>query len=170
MFELNDTVLYGSHGVCKIVEMTTKEMCGQKIKYYVLKPVYESASTIFVPVNNERLTSKMRDVMHPEDIYSLVKSMPDEECEWVEPETLRVEQYKKILEKGNRRELVKLIKALYAHQQEQKDIGKKLHINDERLMKEAEKMLYDEFAYVLNIKREQVLPFIVRQIEVEEKN
>ena len=32
-------------------------------------------------------------------------------------------------------------------------------------MKDAEKMLYDEFAYVLGIKREDVLPFIMARLE-----
>ena len=37
-------------------------------------------------------------------------------------------------------------------------------------MKEAEKMLYEEFAYVLNIRKDQVLPFILNQVQVAEKD
>ena len=37
---------------------------------------------------------------------------------------------------------------------------------DEKVMKEAEKMLYEEFAHVLDIRPSQVLPFIMQQIEV----
>lgn len=37
-------------------------------------------------------------------------------------------------------------------------------------MKEAEKMLYEEFAYALNIRKEEVLPFILQQVQVAEKN
>lgn len=44
--------------------------------------------------------------------------------------------------------------------------GKKLYKNDEKVMKEAEKMLYEEFAHVLDIRPDQVLPFIMQQIEV----
>ena len=40
---------------------------------------------------------------------------------------------------------------------------------DERFLKDAEKMLYDEFALVLNIREEEVLPFIMEQIAVGEK-
>ena len=47
--------------------------------------------------------------------------------------------------------------------------GKKLHVNDARIFIEAEKMLYEEFAHVLHIEREQVLPFIMEQMEVEKK-
>lgn len=35
-------------------------------------------------------------------------------------------------------------------------------------MKEAEHLLCEEFAYVLNITREQVLPYITKQIESAE--
>lgn len=36
-------------------------------------------------------------------------------------------------------------------------------------MKDAENMLYEEFAYVLKIRKEQVLPFIMEQVQIEEK-
>ena len=36
-------------------------------------------------------------------------------------------------------------------------------------IKEAERLLYEEFAYVLNIRQDQVVPFIFQQIQVEEK-
>ena len=53
---------------------------------------------------------------------------------------------------------------------EQQKNGRRLHITDERFMKEAEKMLYEEFAYVLNIRKDQVLPFILNQVQVAEKD
>jgi CarD family transcriptional regulator len=65
-------------------------------------------------------------------------------------------------------ELIKLIKTLYFQQQSQKSKNKSLNDTDKRIMKEAEKMLYEEFAHVLNIKREQVLPFIIEQVENRE--
>jgi CarD family transcriptional regulator len=55
------------------------------------------------------------------------------------------------------------------HQQELKEKGKKLRVSDERFLKDAEKVLYDEFAHVLDIKREEVLPFIFEQIETVRK-
>ena len=88
---------------------------------------------------------------------------------WIENENQRKEAYREIIARGDRTELVKMIKTLYLHQQQRQAIGKKLHIADERFFKEAEKMLYDEFALVLNIKQEEVLPFILEQIELNEK-
>ena len=44
-----------------------------------------------------------------------------------------------------------------------------MHTIDRYFMKEAEKKLHEEFAYVLNIKPEEVIPFITEQINIEEK-
>ena len=88
---------------------------------------------------------------------------------WIEDEKERKVVYKEILERGDRKELVGMIKALHLHEQKQKEKGRKLHMADERFFKTAEKVLYDEFALVLNIQPEQVLPFIMQQIHLEEK-
>ncbi|MGN0625751.1 MAG: hypothetical protein ACI4I8_05750, partial [Oscillospiraceae bacterium] len=77
--------------------------------------------------------------------------------------------YQQILSGGDRTELIKMIKALYFHQKEQQKNGKRLHIPDERFLKDAENMLYEEFAYVLKIRKEQVLPFIMEQVQIAEK-
>lgn len=169
MFCKNDTILYGAQGVCRIEAIVEESFGSSPVKYYVLKPVYNENSTIYVPVENAELTSKMRRILSPEEIFVLIQSMPYEDSIWIENENERKEKYKGIIAQGDRVELVKMIKTLYLHQQERKAIGKKLHISDERFFKEAEKMLYDEFALVLNIEQDEVLPFILEQIQLREK-
>ena len=71
-----------------------------------------------------------------------------------------------MLFRSDRTALVRMIKTLYQHQQKQQRRGKKLHVVDERFMKEAERILYEEFAHVLNIQKEQVVPFIMEEIQV----
>lgn len=169
MFQLNDTVLYGAEGVYRISEIKEMDFKEPAADYYVLESLCSNASTIFVPVHNEALKAKMRRVLSVEEIYSMIRSMPKEIPVWIEDESTRSREYKEILIKGNHRELVHLIKTLYVRQQEQKKIGKNLHKVDERFLKDAEKLLYKEFAYVLDIEPDQVLPFIQQQIEAEEK-
>ena len=41
---------------------------------------------------------------------------------------------------------------------------RKLRSADEHFLKDAETALYEEFAYVLNIPKEQVLPYIQQHI------
>jgi len=169
IFNVNDTILYGTHGVCRIAEISERDFGEKGMEYYILKPLGDDKATLFVPVSNEKLLAKMRRVLTAAEIYELIKAMPDEETIWVENETNRKEKYKEILTSGNRKNLIQLVKTLYRHQGEQKEKGKKLHISDERFMKDAERMLYAEFAHVLDIQYEQVLPFIMEELEVEEK-
>ena len=139
------------------------------MRYYVLKPVYNSNSTVYVPVDNETLTAKMRRVLSAAEIYEIIRAIPSESSMWIEDENERKEKYREILQRGDRMELVRIIKALYHHQQAQRAKGKHLHTADEHFFKEAEKMLYDEFALVLQIRPDQVVPFILQQVELAEK-
>ncbi|MFR6343653.1 MAG: CarD family transcriptional regulator [Christensenellales bacterium] len=169
MYQPNDTVLYGVHGVCKVREIAQRSYDGQTREYYVLCPLYHDSSVLYVPVDNKALTEKIHAVLSAEQIRALIQSMPQEGALWIEDEKKRKVVYKEILERGDRKELVGMIKALHLHEQKQKEKGRKLHMADERFFKTAEKVLYDEFALVLNIQPEQVLPFIMQQIHLEEK-
>lgn len=82
---------------------------------------------------------------------------------------MRKEKYREILKNGDRQELIQLIRTLYLHQQELKKAGKKFHATDEKILNEAEKILHHEFAYVLDIKLEEVVPFISKEINIEER-
>lgn len=168
-FQIGDRVVYGIHGVCEISGIEEEKSGSETICYYKLRPVYDDKGTVFVPVGNERLEKKMRLVLSTDEIYELIREMPEEQALWIQDENARKEKYRQILQQGDRRQLVRLIKALYQRQQEQAGKGKKLYKNDEKVMREAEKMLYEEFAHVLEIQPEQVLPFIMQQIEVEGK-
>lgn len=168
-YQVNDTVLYGAHGVCTIQEIVERNITGTPVTYYVLRPIYDPKSTLFVPVNNQTLTAKMRRVLSETEIYHLIKTIPDEPGLWIANDHERKERYKEILVHGDRHQLIQLIKAIYQHKREQEQKGRKLHISDERFFREAEKMLYDEFALVLHIQPDQVLPFILEQIQLAGK-
>ena len=61
-------------------------------------------------------------------------------------------------------ELVKPTKSLHTHNLNQNQSDNKHFISDERILKDAERMLYDEFAYVLDIPHSEVVPFISGQL------
>jgi len=166
MFHPEDTVVYSTNGICTIGEITEQSFCGEKREYYVLHPIYDTGATIFVPTDNEELTGKMRRVMTKEEINALLNDIADSEEDWIESDTERKKQFDSILAGGDRRKLMQMIRTLYLHGQQQKKRGKKLHIADERCFREAEKILYEEFAHVLQISTEEVIPYIREQLEV----
>ena len=147
------------------MEITHRDFGGQMQDYYVLKPVFGDQSTIFVPVKNEALTKKMRRVMTVEEINRIIEAMPFEDTEWIENENERKEQFRGALTQGDPMGLVRSIKSLYEHQQEQQQHGRKLRASDERFFHDAEKMLYDEFALVLKIEPDEVLPLIIEKMQ-----
>lgn len=165
MFKVNDTVLYSTQGVCKITEIMEKKIYGKKYEYFVLKPIFDEKSTIFVPLNNEGLLSKMKRVITPEEIHKLLSDASNADVEWIENNQERQGKYKTILSQGTRADVIRLIKVLHLHQTDLVSKGKKLHANDERVLKFAEKLLYDEFALALNIKQDEVLPYILNEMD-----
>ena len=95
--------------------------------------------------------------------------MQNESLDWIEDDAERKEQYGAILHSGDRKALALLIRTLYLHRQALKASGRKFHAADEQILERAQKLLHEEFAYVLNIQPEEVPLFITRQLEAAEK-
>ena len=165
MFQVNDVIIYGAQGVCKITGTEEKTVSGKKKTYFVLKPVSENGSTIFAPIDNELVLKKMRRLLTKEEIHKLIDSMESENAEWVANENERKELYKSVLAKGNHLELIKMIKAIYAHKTQREAEGKRLHMSDERFFKDAEQALYNEFQYVLELRsKDDLMRYIFSRI------
>jgi len=160
-YKVNDTVLYGADGVCRITEISEKEMAGVVREYYILQPISRPSSVIYVPTNNERLCAKLKSVLTKNEIQKLINDMPTIGTMWIENENERKLKYKEILQSGDRSAIVSMIKTLSDHQKKVKENGRKMHVCDEKFMKNAEKILYDEFAHVLGIESSQVIEYIM---------
>lgn len=160
MFELNDVVLYGTQGVCKVEEICDKKIGGIIIQYYVLRPVSGTNITCYVPVKNEKLVAKMRPVLSRDQVENIIDSTSDIDTIWIPDDNARKAAYQQIIYDGDRTQLVALMKTLYIHQHNQVEQGKRLHFADEQLFKEAQKLICDEFGFALNISPQQVVDYI----------
>ena len=165
MYKVNDTVIYSTQGVCRIVEIAEKDFLGQKKEYYVLKSINNSGTTFFAPTGNETVLAKFRRILSKEEIQELVDSLKDEKLLWIIDENERRERFREILTAGNHRNLILMIKAIWLEKQNREAQGKKLHISDERFFREAEQLLYDEFQYVLEITKEDLISYIFKPKE-----
>ncbi len=165
MFKMGDTVVYSTQGVCVVREIVTKQLGKASAEYYLLTPVYQENTTIFVPVDNEKLTCKMRSVLTRAQAQKLILAMREVDTIWIPEDIARRKQYTEILSSGERIKIAALIKTLYLEQRRRKEAGKKLHIADEQLLKKAQALLHTELALALQIEPEQVVPFIKEQIK-----
>jgi len=170
MFAAGDMVCYGAQGVCRVEELAMRNFGNAEKLYYVLKAVSTGGATVFVPVDNEKLTGRMRRVLSPGEIDEMIRSVAAEETLWEDDENRRKEQYHELLTGGDRKALIRQVRALHHHRREQLSRDRKLHVCDERFLKDAERILYDEFALVLRIKPDQVLPFIMEQLPQDERD
>lgn len=157
MFKVNDVVIYGTHGICKIVDIEEKIVSKVSKKYFVLKPINNNDSTFFMPTDNETLLKKMRRILTKEEVHSLIDAIPEEDTTWIANDKERKAQYKKNITNGDHLELIKMIKAIRTHKKECEAKKIRLHILDEDFCKEAEDLLCREFQYVLNISSKTAL-------------
>ncbi|MBQ5953019.1 MAG: CarD family transcriptional regulator [Lachnospiraceae bacterium] len=165
MYSVNDTVLYAADGVCTIAAIVEKNMLGAKKLFYELHPVFRRDAVLFLPTDNEKTMAKLRRVLTRDEIISAIHGMTEEETIWIEKESTRKEEYARIIKSGDHKKVIRLIKTLYEHRESLVDSGHKMHAADENFLKDAESVLYEEFAYVLKIHRDEVLPFIQSEIE-----
>lgn len=165
MFQINDMVVYGSQGICKITAIEEKSVGGAKKAYFILKPLKDQGATIYAPTNNEVVLKKMRRLLTVSQIHGLIDAMPDEKIIWIDNVNERKEYYKKLLAGGDPAALIQMIKTLYAHKKEREAAGKRLHVMDENFFRDAEQILYNEFQYVLNLSgREALMTYILERI------
>lgn len=164
MYNKGDTVMHPGAGVCKIHDIRKERFPKTEPKlYYVLKPVYDNgATTIYLPADENKIT--LRKLLSADDIKDLIHSISLEDKLWVDDDNERQEKFMRILRNGDHANIIKLIAELHTEQTDRASRGKKLHIADDKVLHEAEKLLHQEFAYTLKLDVDEVAPFIIREL------
>lgn len=151
MLKLKEKIVYGTTGVC-IVDGVEKKKIGREIKsYYVLKPVSQATSTVYLPADNECLLAKVRKVLSADEVNKLLEHFSSEPDLWVNSDAERRVRFNEIIASGDRKVCLALVKTLLTHQIELSTKGKRLHISDERALKESQRLVCDEFSVALEI-------------------
>ncbi len=163
MFAVGETVIYGSTGVCKISEVTENKLTGVLRKFYVLHPVDTDKNAIYVPVDNEKLVSRMRVVPTKKELKQLLAEVDVENVEWIENNLERAQIYRDILADGDIKMNIRLLRTLRIRQNTMLQSGRHLSKSDERIYKDCSKLLSSELSIVLNIEHDQVLQLVLNE-------
>ena len=107
----------------------------------------------------------MRELLTRDEVLELIDSIPECESVWVENDKERMAAFSSIVSRCDHHEMLCLIRTLRNKHAEKLRTGKKFHSADERIFKEAERILFGEFGYVLNLKPSEVGPFIAERIK-----
>ena len=82
MYQIGEVVLYGIHGVCRVVDTEERVLDRKKVAYLVLEPLEQNGARFFVPSHNPAAMAKLRPVMTKEELDRLLCSR--EVCRWLD--------------------------------------------------------------------------------------
>ena len=164
MFGIGDYVICGNKGICEVENITTLNISGvdREREYYILKPLYMSGSTVYVPVDSPK--ESMRKALRREEAERLIEAIPEIPLLVITNDRLSEQAYKDCIRTNGCEELVKLLKTIYTRKQKRLKDGRKVTAVDAKYFHMAEESLYGELAVALNISRKEVEDHIVGAI------
>lgn len=165
MFEKGELIMCGGHGVCRVIDITGNpiDRSDLKKKYYVLEPVFEKASTIYTPVDNEKIV--MRRIMNRDEAEKLIAQIEEIDTVWIQEEKRREQTYKEAIRTYDSRSLVQIIKTLYKRKRSRINEGKKVLSSDEQYLHKAEELFYSEMSLALSIPKNEVESYIAKAVD-----
>ena len=164
MLETGLFVLYGTHGVCRVSGVQVQKVDRKPVEYYVLTPVEQASSCYYVPVNNQAAVSKLQPLLSKQELKSLLTCDEGKESCWIEEENLRKLRYKEWICSGDRIALIRIVRTLSTHKEQQLKLGKKFHVSDENFLKDALKILSAEMLLVLGVPANQAAQYLMENV------
>ena len=151
MYQPEDRVVYGIHGICVIVGTEVRTVDRKKVEYFVLEPLDQPGARYYVPTENPAAVAKLRPLLDRENLITLMNSEKVRRDVWIPDENQRKIRYRELINGGDRAALLSMIGSLYRHKQNQAAQGRKFHLCDENFLRDAEKLLNAEFSLILGI-------------------
>lgn len=160
MYQIDDYVVYGNYGLCRVKDISTLDMEGvsKDRQYYFLTPVSGNHGVVYTPVDNIKVV--IRGIMTKDNAEALLKSIKNIDTMEILAEKAREEKYRECIKSCDGTEWMRLILTIRERMQERIGQGKKVTSLDERYLKLAEDYLYTELAVALDIKSEDVPEYI----------
>ena len=155
MFKINDMVIHAREGLATIVNTVT--MADRE--YFVVHAKRGGGENIYVLINNT--CNIIRPIMDEPAALKVIEYMKTVVAEFISNTKQRRDQYKRKLLSGNVLDLAYLSRQLYFYNYYNSN-GQpiKLGPTDVQMLKDAETILYDEFALSFNKPREDVFGYV----------
>ena len=169
MFEIGSYVMYRAEGVCVISDIRNESFgaIGRREKYYILSPLKDEKSTVYVPMGNPTLLGMMRPLMSAGEICRLIAELRDERLDWIPESRARSAAFRELLARGDRRELVVLFHTIRSQREQG---SKRLTGSDEKAFERAKQLLYEEFSITTDLTGEEAIePLLLGEITVGDK-
>lgn len=165
MYKKGEYVICGNKGVCMVEDITTLTMPGvdKAREYYILKPVYMTGSTVYIPADSTRDT--MRCVLSREEAMQLIGMISGIDPITTANDKQLEQEYRNCLHTTRCEDWVKIIKTIYLRKQKRLEAGRKVTAVDTKYSRLAEDNLYGELAISLEMPRENVEEYITEEMD-----
>ncbi|GLB30701.1 hypothetical protein LAD12857_26240 [Lacrimispora amygdalina] len=171
MFQVNDLVVFGSHGICEVKEIGNLRMyeADEERTYYTLKPLYEEhQSAVYTPVDNRKTT--IRAAATREEAMDLIDQIPSIDVIWVMDERERDGIFKEIMLKCECTGWMQIVKTLYLKKRKRLAEGKKNTAKDDFYFTKAEDLLYGELAAALEVDKDGIKDMVMSRVFSDDAN
>ena len=159
MYQISQLVIYGSHGVCTIVDVEDRVIDRKTVSYFVLEPVSQPGTHYLIPTQNPTALAKIRPLLTSEQLLSMLTDKSTDQ-QWVPEDNRRKQLYRQIISSGDVGSIVGMLRVLQAYKLQQDAIGKRLHICDDNFMRDAYKLLSGEICAVLGVGQAEALTYL----------
>ena len=149
-------VIYGNNGICLVESITEMAFSAgeQKKPYYILRPLANPNSVIYLPHDNKLLISRLRAILTKQEIADILSKPLTDGVSWIEDKKLRAAAFRDRVSSNHLPTLLSLIKCLCEKQDELIAQNKKMLSADREVLNNALIAARNEIAFVLDISQE----------------
>lgn len=165
VYQVGQKLLYGVHGVCNVVDITQRRVDRKTVEYYELSPVEQPETRYYIPTANPAAVAKLHPIMTVQELDALLDAVKAEGADWIADENRRKLHYRELVANLDRKALFTTVSALLHHKKAQIAAGKKLHLCDENFLRDASKLIEEEFSLVLGLPKQQIGEYIQKKLE-----
>ena len=160
MFQIGDYVVYGVHGVCRVIGQEKQLVNRKRTLFMVLEPIAQSESRFYLPTENPTAMAKLKAVLTREGLEELMDSDQIRQDVWISDENHRKQHYRELITGGDRISLMQMVSSLYRYKDAQLAAGRKFHQSDDNFLRDAEKLLSSEIALVMDMSQEDARNYL----------
>ena len=163
MFRMNDYIMYGLTGVCKVIGIEEEKFLDYpQQSFYVLEPVFSPQMTIKIPVLNT--IKNIRPIHSTDEVKELIQKIPDLELLWIKDDRERNQKFRCMVKQGNCSDLITIVKTIYSYRTLEDFKGTRLNKSDDEVFEIAEKLLNEELGFILDLNTEEIPNYIEQYI------
>ena len=165
MYQVGELLVYGVHGVCRILEEEQRLVDRKKVTYLVLEPIGQKGAKFLVPTHNAAAMAKLRPMLKREALEALLESPSIRNEMWIQDENRRKQLYRELIGSSDRERLLAMIRLILRHKEEQLAAGRKCHLCDDNFLRDAEKLLIGEITVVMETNAESAKAFLREKLK-----